>query len=219
MQATAYDAYASAPEAVAFAGDINAAAAAAKDSVKGAGAWEVELYTKKGMRRRTARQQPVAAGMPDPSPRPTWDNYVHGASGPDGTDRQEGHEAPLIGQDRPARGEGDGERCGTGTPVIPVPARPRRASRWRWATAVARTASAWAVPRARATMMAALHRWGQNVYPWTAVVGGTVSYAAVNATVEGTSTTYPLGLTQTQLTDMDRESIVKGDHLREVERP
>jgi ferredoxin len=49
---------------------------------------------------------------------------------------------------------------------------------------------------------------GQNVYPWTSVRGNTVRYEAP-ATVETTGKTYPIALTQTQMTGMDRESIVK----------
>jgi hypothetical protein len=49
---------------------------------------------------------------------------------------------------------------------------------------------------------------GRNAYPWTALRGHAVRYEAA-CTVETTGRTYPVALTQTQLTGMDRESIVK----------
>ena len=54
---------------------------------------------------------------------------------------------------------------------------------------------------------------GQNAYPLTSIVNGTVSYDALNVTVTTTGATYPLAITQTHLTHMDRGSIVKETSL------
>ncbi len=50
---------------------------------------------------------------------------------------------------------------------------------------------------------------GRNAYPFTSLVNGSVSYVALKANVESTPKTYAMGLTQTQLTGMDRDSIIK----------
>ncbi|HRH38553.1 MAG TPA: 4Fe-4S dicluster domain-containing protein, partial [Flavobacteriales bacterium] len=54
---------------------------------------------------------------------------------------------------------------------------------------------------------------GQNAYPFTTMVNGTVSYDAVNVSVTATGATYPVAITQTHLTHMDRHSIVKETSL------
>ena len=50
---------------------------------------------------------------------------------------------------------------------------------------------------------------GKNAYPLTSLANGTVSYEALSATVALTGATYPVAITQTHLTDMDRTSVVK----------
>jgi molybdopterin-containing oxidoreductase family iron-sulfur binding subunit len=54
---------------------------------------------------------------------------------------------------------------------------------------------------------------GKNAYPFTSLVNGTVAYEALGATVTATGETYPIAITQTHLTDMDRTSVVKETSL------
>ncbi len=211
-----YEAYTNAPEPVAFAGDINAAAATAKDSAKGAGEWEVELYTKVSIGSGLHANNPWLQEMPDPITKATWDNYVCMAApdllkvlGKDPAD-QDAYKHLALGQDEPAHvvKVTVNERT-LELPVIPSPG--QAAGTISIALGYGRGANGERVGRAACLRNddGSVAPIGQNAYPLTSFAGGSVSYLALSATVENAGTTYPMGLTQTQLTDMDRESIVK----------
>ncbi len=210
-----FDAYTNAAEPAVFAGNITEAAANAKKSVAGAatgdGSYEVQLYTKESIGSGLHANNPWLQEMPDPLTKCTWDNYV--CMAPADLMRITGKKdikSLSIGQDEPAHVV---KVSVNGTelelPVIPAPGQtPGTIS---VALGYGRGAKGERVGRAACLRNddGSPAPIGQNAYPWTNVINGAVSYAAMSGKVEGTSKTYPLGLTQTQLTGMDRESIIK----------
>ncbi len=50
---------------------------------------------------------------------------------------------------------------------------------------------------------------GRNAYPLATLVAGSMSFEVLNVTVTPTGATYPVAITQTHLTHMDRHSVVK----------
>ncbi|MFT3884239.1 MAG: TAT-variant-translocated molybdopterin oxidoreductase [Flavobacteriales bacterium] len=203
-----YQAYTNTPEAVAFAGDIASAAAGAKKNAAG-GAWELELYTKESIGSGLHANNPWLQEMPDPLTKATWDNYV--CMAPEDLMELTGKKFSqlYIGEQHPAH---VAKVTVNGTALsLPVLMSPGQAPKTiSVALGYGRGANGERVGRAaclRDDDGNALPV-GQSAYPWTSVVNGTMSYAA-NATVELTGETYPMGLTQTQMTDMDRHSIVK----------
>ena len=71
-----YEAYTNAAEPLAFEGNLTEAASTAKESVKGAGEWEVQLYTKESIGSGLHANNPWLQEVPDPLTKVTWDNYV-----------------------------------------------------------------------------------------------------------------------------------------------
>ncbi|MCB0779330.1 MAG: hypothetical protein KDC03_07325, partial [Flavobacteriales bacterium] len=53
----------------------------------------------------------------------------------------------------------------------------------------------------------------RNAYPMTRMSGSAVSYVTAGE-LTATGGTYPIGITQTHLTDMDRHSVVKEVDLK-----
>ena len=204
-----YVAYTSAPEAVTFAGDLAAAAATAKKSVEGAGAWEVQLYTKESIGSGLHANNPWLQEMPDPLTKVTWDNYVCMAPADmlSMTGKSEVKELAL-GEQSPAHVV----KVTVGGTVLELPAVPtpgQAQGTVSIALGYGRGENGEQVGRAASLRNEDGTPMGRNAYPLTALVNGAVSYAAVNANVEMTPATYALGLTQTQLTGMDRDSIIK----------
>ena len=198
-----------------FAGDVNAAAASAKQSASGAGAFELALYTTEAIGDGQHANNPWLQEMPDPLAKITWDNYVCIApsdlltllSSEDFKDLYLGQESPAHVLKVTVNG------MELELPAVPSPG--QKPGTIAIALGYGRGANGEKVGKAACTTD---HNgeWkpvGQNAYPLTAMANGTVSYDALNATVTATGTTYPLAITQTQLTHMDRESIVKETSL------
>ena len=59
---------------------------------------------------------------------------------------------------------------------------------------------------------------GRNAYPMTRMSGSAVSYVTAGE-LTATGGTYPIGITQTHLTDMDRHSVVKEVDLKPSSPP
>ncbi len=206
-----YSAYTNAPEAVAFAGNLTEAAASAKKSVEGAGAWEVELYTKESIGSGLHANNPWLQEMPDAITKVTWDNYVCMAPADllELTGKKHVRDLRIGEQDKAYVVKVTVNGAALELPAVPVPGQtPKTVS---VALGYGRGANGEEVGRA-----ACLHDdegnalpIGKNAYPWTRFSNGAVSYSAVNGSLEGTSAMYEMGLTQTQLTGMDRHSIIK----------
>ncbi len=197
------------PETTTFAGDLSGAASSAKNSTAGAGAWEVQLYTKESIGSGLHANNPWLQEMPDPLTKVTWDNYVCMAPSDLLTMTGKKEVKDLsIGEHEPAHvvkvtvGGVEME-----LPAVPAPGQaPGSVS---IALGYGRGANGERVGRAANVKNEDGTPMGRNAYPFTSVVNGSVSYVALKANVEGTPKTYALGLTQTQLTGMDRDSIIK----------
>jgi len=194
--------------AVAFAGDVAAAAAAAKKSVQ-AGDWEVALYTTEAIGDGQHANNPWLQEMPDPLTKVTWDNYV--CMSPVDMLRllnTEDFNKLYIGEASPARlvkvTVGGTEIV---LPAIPCPG--QKSGTVAIALGYGRGANGEKVGKAAVAGGAPV---GRNAYPLTSMNNGTVAYSAV-ATVELTGATYPVAITQTQLTHMDRHSVVRETSL------
>ena len=206
-----YNAYTVDPQPVTFAGNLAEAAASAKRSVDGAGEWEIQLYTKESIGSGMHANNPWLQEMPDPMTKATWDNYVciSPADLMEITKKTDFKDL-YIGEAEPAyvlKVAVNGILMEL--PAVPTPGQaPKTMS---IALGYGRGVNGERVGRA-----ACLRNEdgtpapiGQNVYPLTHLMNDSVSYVAVNANVEATPKMYPIALTQTQMTGMDRESIIK----------
>lgn len=199
------------PTAEAFIGNVSEAAAAAKKSAGGAGAWELELYTKEGIGNGLHANNPWLQEMPDPISKATWDNYVCMAP----ADLMElvgakGFSDLYIGEQSPAHVV----KVTVNGIVLELPAIPQPGQAPKTiavALGYGRGANGERVGRAACLRNddGSAAPVGQNAYPWTRFADGAMRYDALNVTVEATGRTYPLALTQTQMTAMDRDSVVK----------
>ncbi|MBK9287638.1 MAG: TAT-variant-translocated molybdopterin oxidoreductase [Flavobacteriales bacterium] len=206
-----YNAYTAAPEQLAFVGDVAAAGAGAKKALVGGGAFEVILYTKESIGNGQHAGNPWLQEMPDPLSKATWDNYVCMAPSDLLTLTGVGNFRELyIGQESPAY---EVKLTVNGTemvlPAIPSPG--QAAGSVAIALGYGRGANGERVGRA------ACQRdddnnpvpVGRNAYPLTRFADGTVRYASAGASVALTGSMYPMALAQTQMTAMDRHSVVK----------
>ncbi|MBK9761735.1 MAG: TAT-variant-translocated molybdopterin oxidoreductase [Flavobacteriales bacterium] len=206
-----YEAYTNAAEPLAFAGNLTEAASTAKESVKGAGEWEVQLYTKESIGSGLHANNPWLQEVPDPLTKVTWDNYVCMAPADllRLTKKTEIKELRIGEQD-----DAHIVKVTIGNTVLELPAVPlpgQTPMTVSIALGYGRGANGENVGRA-----ACLHNddgnvmpIGKNAYPLTSVSNGAMKYVALNASVDVTGEMYQMGLTQTQLTGMDRESIIK----------
>ena len=198
-----------------FAGDVNGAAAAAKQSASGAGAFELELYTTEAIGDGQHANNPWLQEMPDPLAKVTWDNYVCIAPADMmAMVKTDDFRDLYIGEQSPARVV----KVTVGGTSIELPALPspgQKAGTISIALGYGRGSNGEKVGRAAMTTD---HNgeWkpvGKNAYPLASLAGNAIHYGALNATLELTGDTYPLALTQTHLTHMDRHSIVKETSL------
>jgi molybdopterin-containing oxidoreductase family iron-sulfur binding subunit len=197
-------------EPTAFTADLAAAAASARNSMKGAGEWELELYTSEAIGSGHHAANPWLQELPDPITKVTWDNYV--CISPEDLSALTGKtfKELYIGQESPAQVL---KVTVNGVAMeLPAVMSPGQAPKTiAVALGYGRGANGERVGRAACMRNpdGSPAPVGQNAYPWTSVRNNTVCYEALNATVETTGRTYALALTQTQMTGMDRESIVK----------
>ena len=195
---------------VAFAGDVAAAGAAAKKAASGAGEWELSLYTTEAIGDGQHANNPWLQEMPDPLTKITWDNYVCMSF----ADVRKLGLPDYLGEQSPAGvvsvKSGDAELK---LPVVPSPG--QKPGTIAIALGYGRGASGEKVGKAAVVTDHNGERKpvGQNAFPLATSRNGAVSYEALNVSVSATGETYPVAITQTHLTHMDRHSIVKETSL------
>lgn len=195
---------------VTFAGDLGAAGAAAKKAAAGAGEWELSLYTTEAIGDGQHANNPWLQEMPDPLTKITWDNYVCMSF----ADVRKLGLPDYLGEQSPAglvtvkTGEAE-----VTLPVVPSPG--QKPGTIAIALGYGRGANGEKVGKAAVVSDENGERKpvGQNAYVLTSLMNGTVGYDAVNVSVSATGETYPIAITQTHLTHMDRHSIVKETSL------
>ena len=196
-------------EPTAFSADVAQAAGKARESVKQAGDWEVELYTSEALASGLHANNPWLQELPDPITKATWDNYV--CIAPEDLSELTGKtfKQLYIGQESPAQVlKVTVNGIAMDLPAIMSPGQAPRTL--AVALGYGRGANGERVGRAACMRNpdGTPAPVGQNVYPWSSLHDNTVRYTAP-ASVETTGKTYAIALTQTQMTGMDRESIVK----------
>ncbi|MCB9193165.1 MAG: TAT-variant-translocated molybdopterin oxidoreductase [Flavobacteriales bacterium] len=205
-----FDAYTASDGELTFNGDLQAAAAMARKAAEGAGEWEVVLYTKESIGNGLHANNPWLQEMPDPLTKVTWDNYI--CMHP--SDMQEMGLNVILGQERPASlATITVNGSAIDLPVVAAPGqKPRTVS---VALGYGRGANGEAVGRAACLMNddGEPVPVGRNAYPFTALLNGSVSYSALSATIAATGGTYPIAMTQTHLTAMDREGVLRETEL------
>ena len=197
---------AAAGAAPAFAGDVAAATALASKASAGAGEFEISLYTTEAIGSGQHANNPWLQEMPDPLTKITWDNYV--CMSPADVERLGLN--MYLGEKAPASvvvvKVGDRE---ISLPVVPTPG--QKSGTVAIALGYGRGEFGEKVGRAACITNhnGEFKPVGRNVYPFTSFAEGTVNYDVVNATVTPGGNTYPVAITQTHLTAMDRHSVVK----------
>jgi molybdopterin-containing oxidoreductase family iron-sulfur binding subunit len=191
-------------EAVSFAGDVAAAGAAAKRAAHSGDGMELELYTTEAIGDGQHANNPWLQEMPDPLTKITWDNYV--CMSP--TDVEAMGLNMYLGEQAPASvvSVKVGERE-LSLPVVPCPG--QAPGSIAIALGYGRGANGEKVGKAAAPNGTPV---GRNAYPMAHVMNGAVHYHAL-ASVTKTGGTYPVAITQTHLTHMDRHSVVKETSL------
>jgi molybdopterin-containing oxidoreductase family iron-sulfur binding subunit len=194
----------------AFTADLAQAADGARQSVKGAGDWEVEFYTSEALGNGMHANNPWLQELPDPITKATWDNYV--CIAPEDLSALTGKSFVdlYIGQESPAQVlKVTVNGMAMELPAVMSPGQAPKTI--AIALGYGRGANGERVGRAACMKNddGSPAPVGKNAYPWTGMRNGTLCYEALNATVEPTGGTYAIALTQTQMTGMDRESIIK----------
>ena len=200
---------ASVPPAVmvdAFVGDLGAAAASAMKATAGPGEFELALYTTEAIGSGQHANNPWLQEMPDPLTKITWDNYVSMSP----TDVERLGLNMYLGEQAPASlvTVKAGEREVT-LPVVPAPG--QKVGTISIALGYGRGENGEKVGRAACVTdhNGDFKPVGKNAYGFTSLVDGAVNYDVLNVSVSATGETYPMAITQTHLTDMDRTSVVK----------
>ena len=194
----------------AFAGDPAAAAASAKLAGSGTGEFELSLYTTEAIGDGQHANNPWLQEMPDPLAKITWDNYACMSF----ADAERLGLATYLGQESPASlvtvKAGDREIT---LPVVPSPGQKRGTI--AIALGYGRGENGEKVGKAACITdhNGEFKPVGKNAYPFTAMADGAVGYDVLNVTVTPTGATYPVAITQTHLTHMDRHSIVRETSL------
>lgn len=199
-----------ASEAAAFSADVRSAAARAAESAAGAGEWELELYASEAIGSGQHANNPWLQELPDPITKATWDNYICISPEDLGELTGKSFRELYIGQEHPAHVL---KVTVNGIAMeLPAVLSPGQAPKTiAVALGYGRGANGERVGRAACLRNAdgSVQPVGQNAYPWTSLRNGSVRYEAFGATVEPTGGTYAIALTQTQMTGVDRGSIVK----------
>ena len=192
--------------ASAFAGDVAAATAAAAKASANAGEFELALYTTEAIGSGQHANNPWLQEMPDPLTKITWDNYV--CMSP--ADVEKLGLNMYLGEKAPASlvtvKAGDKEIT---LPVVPVPG--QKSGTVAIALGYGRGENGEKVGKAACVTdhNGEFKPVGKNAYPFAALLDGAVNYDVVNVTVTSAGATFPVAITQTHLTDMDRHSVVK----------
>lgn len=201
-----YQGAAAAAEVLVFAGDVAAAATAANKAGAGAGEFELALYTTEAIGNGQHANNPWLQEMPDPLTKITWDNYVCMAP----ADIERMGLNMYLGEQAPASlvtvKAGEREII---LPVVPTPG--QRTGTIAIALGYGRGENGEKVGKAACITdhNGEFKPVGKNAYPLTTMVDGVVGYDVLNVSVTKEGGTYPVAITQTHLTDMDRTSVVK----------
>jgi MoCo/4Fe-4S cofactor protein with predicted Tat translocation signal len=185
--------------APAFSADLAAAAANARKSAH-TGAWEVVLYTTEAIGDGQHANNPWLQEMPDPLTKVTWDNYV--CMSP--LDVETLGLNMYLGEQAPASLVTVTVGAHSVTlPVVPSPG--QKSGTVAIALGYGRGANGEKVGLAA---VAGGSPVGSNAYPLAHMDGGYMHYHSVgDLSVAGG--TYPIAITQTHLTHMDRHSVVR----------
>ncbi|MBL7953046.1 MAG: TAT-variant-translocated molybdopterin oxidoreductase [Flavobacteriales bacterium] len=189
-----------------FAGDVAAASVAAAKASSGAGEFELALYTTEAIGSGQHANNPWLQEMPDPLTKITWDNYVCMAP----ADVEKLGLNMYLGEQAPASlvtvKAGNNEIT---LPVVPTPG--QRAGTIAIALGYGRGENGEKVGKAACVTdhNGDFKPVGKNAYPFTTSADGGVNYDVLNVTVTSAGGTYPVAITQTHLTAMDRHSVVK----------
>ncbi|MCB9181864.1 MAG: TAT-variant-translocated molybdopterin oxidoreductase [Flavobacteriales bacterium] len=192
-----------------FTGDLSGAAKQAA-LMPGQGTFEVELYTSPALGNGLHANNPWLQEMPDPLTKVTWDNYVCMAP----SDMEQLGLQTYLGQESPASlvTLSVGDRT-LELPAVPLPG--QKPGSVSVALGYGRGANGERVGRAACLSDDDGNPVpvGRNAYPMTRMSGSAVSYVTAGE-LTATGGTYPIGITQTHLTDMDRHSVVKEVDLK-----
>ncbi|MBP8822747.1 MAG: TAT-variant-translocated molybdopterin oxidoreductase [Flavobacteriales bacterium] len=205
-----YQGAAAITEPTPFTADLADAGRRALEGVKGAGEWELEVYASEALASGLHANNPWLQELPDPITKATWDNYI--CISPEDLSALTGKSFKelYIGQESPAQVL---KVTVNGVAMeLPAVLSPGQASKTiAVALGYGRGANGERVGRAACLRNpdGSPAPVGRNAYPWTAVRGNTVRLEALAAAVEPTGRTYAIALTQTQMTGMERGSIVK----------
>ncbi|MCL4281644.1 MAG: TAT-variant-translocated molybdopterin oxidoreductase [Flavobacteriales bacterium] len=197
-------------EPAAFTADLADAARRATESVKGAGEWELELYTSEALASGLHANNPWLQELPDPITKATWDNFV--CISPEDLSALTGKSFKelYIGQESPAHLlKVTVNGVAMELPAIMSPGQAPKTI--AVALGYGRGANGERVGRAACLRNpdGSAAPVGKNAYPWASLKDNTIRYEALSATVETTGRTYAVALTQTQMTGMDRDSIIR----------
>jgi MoCo/4Fe-4S cofactor protein with predicted Tat translocation signal len=186
--------------------DLAAAAAQAKAAGTGAGEWELVLYTTEAIGNGQHANNPWLQEMPDPLTKLTWDNCVCMAP----SDVEKLGLNMYLGEQAPASLVT--VKAGGTEITLPAVAAPgQKPGTIAIALGYGRGANGEKVGMAACVTdhEGNFNPVGRNAYPLVNWAGGAQHYEVLNVTITPTGATYPVGLTQTHMTHMDRHSVVK----------
>lgn len=193
---------------------LSSAAGKIKSGGTSSGSFEVVLHTKVGIGNGSHATNPWLQELPDPISKITWDNYI--AMNPAdvealGFNMHLGQELPASLAKLTVNGKS------ITLPVVPQPG--QKKGTVSMALGYGRGSGQEEIGKAayrskpyggyevddegRKVVI------GKNLYPYVALVNGTMSYNLTGATIEGVAGEYPIASTQTHHTLMGRDSIVR----------
>ena len=206
-----YQAYANQPGQWAFAGDLAAAAAMAKKLADGAGEFQLQLYLSNSIGNGAHAGNPWLQELPDPLTKITWDNYITMSP----ADMEKMALQINLGEQSPA--SVCTVKAGEKEITLPCVALPGQASGTLGiALGYGRGGNGEKVGMAAVASdpgAEELKSVGRNAYPLSSWANGATAYTVNNVAITSTGETYAIAITQTHLTDMGRESVVKQTDL------
>lgn len=196
--------------------NLSNAAGRVNDLASSGGEWELVLYKKTGIGDGSSANNPWLQELPDPITKVTWDNYVTVSL----ADAQRMGANIYLGEKDPASKaivEIDG--YGVTLPVVPVPG--QKSGTLGIAIGYGRGANGEKVGKAafqtdgdgqHIMVDGKPQPVGQNAYPFVTFDNG-LHFVSYNSRFNLLEDTYPIALTQTQHTIMDRDSILRETSL------
>jgi MoCo/4Fe-4S cofactor protein with predicted Tat translocation signal len=180
--------------ALAFKGDVNAAASSIANNYK-QGTWELVIYESGNIGNGSQANNPLLQELPDPITKTVWDHYVTVAP----KDAKNINFSESFTKFATIKADGK-------TLKLPVLVQPGQ------------TPGTIGIPlgygRTKAGKVA--DGIGQNAYPFLRLVNGSLNYAVTNVEFAITDEPYQIAQTQTHNTYMGRQSVIKEYTLAEV---